>query len=227
MKSSGSRQSRFSAPCRSPCGERGLKYCSPDNKGQRSASLPVLGAWIEMYLWQEMTAGNRSLPVRGAWIEMPTVTRQPPHMPVSLPVRGAWIEIGTNPPHTTIWRCRSPCGERGLKLLYARAARHGKAASLPVRGAWIEISSNQTRRRSSSLSLPVRGAWIEITICARCKARKSSRSPCGERGLKFAKSTNVGLRSRRSPCGERGLKCPYHKMRTNTRLVAPRAGSVD
>ena len=115
LKSSGSRQSRFSAPCRSPCGERGLKYCSPDNKGQRSASLPVLGAWIEMYLWQEMTAGNRSLPVRGAWIEMPTVTRQPPHMPVSLPVRGAWIEIGTNPPHTTIWRCRSPCGERGLK----------------------------------------------------------------------------------------------------------------
>ena len=181
MKSSGSRQSRFSAPCRSPCGERGLKYCSPDNKGQRSASLPVLGAWIEMYLWQEMTAGNRSLPVRGAWIEMPTVTRQPPHMPVSLPVRGAWIEIGTNPPHTTIWRCRSPCGERGLK---------------------------------SATKLE----------CYEIKAR---RSPCGERGLKFAKSTNVGLRSRRSPCGERGLKCPYHKMRTNTRLVAPRAGSVD
>ena len=226
-----------------------MKYCSPDNKGQRSASLPVLGAWIEMYLWQEMTAGNRSLPVRGAWIEMPTVTRQPPHMPVSLPVRGAWIEIGTNPPHTTIWRCRSPCGERGLKLLYARAARHGKAASLPVRGAWIEISSNQTRRRSSSLSLPVRGAWIEMSPAGGVGVLCSCRSPCGERGLKYRGGRTRSCPRRSLPVrgawieilfasipGAKPLSLPVRgawiempvrpAMRDRV-AVAPRAGSVD
>ena len=55
---------------------------------------------------------------------------------------------------------RSPCGERGLKLLYARAARHGKA-SLPVRGAWIEIR-HAAQAAVFPESLPVRGAWIEM-----------------------------------------------------------------
>ena len=54
------------------------------------------------------------------------------------------------------------------------------------------------------VSLPVRGAWIEI-ICARRKARKSSRSPCGERGLKYHYICDLGP----------------------TLEVAPRAGSVD
>ena len=44
---------------------------------------------------------------------------------------------------------RSPCGERGLKSIFALFA--------------LLVDE----------SLPVRGAWIEITICARHKARKS------------------------------------------------------
>ena len=35
-----------------------------------------------------------------------------------------------------------------------------------------------------ALSLPVRGAWIEIVLLAMPPISRSSRSPCGERGLK-------------------------------------------
>ena len=55
---------------RSPCGERGLKLSVARWRSGTPPSLPVRGAWIEMYLWREPTAENRSLPVRGAWIEI-------------------------------------------------------------------------------------------------------------------------------------------------------------
>ncbi len=35
------------------------------------------------------------------------------------------------------------------------------------------------------MSLPVRGAWIEISIRFYCRFSFRSRSPCGERGLKY------------------------------------------
>ena len=35
-------------------------------------------------------------------------------------------------------RCRSPCGERGLKCV-ALACASGRGKSLPVRGAWVEM----------------------------------------------------------------------------------------
>ena len=35
-------------------------------------------------------------------------------------------------------RCRSPCGERGLKCFGVKLL-DGVAESLPVRGAWIEM----------------------------------------------------------------------------------------
>ena len=56
---------------------------------------------------------------------------------------------------------RSPCGERGLKLLSGE----------PV--------------RTHHWSLPVRGAWIEIFLLSASRRLKPCRSPCGERGLKF------------------------------------------
>ena len=34
-------------------------------------------------------------------------------------------------------------------------------------------------------SLPVRGAWVEIVYGARVFGDEASRSPCGERGLKW------------------------------------------
>ena len=56
------------------------------------------------------------------------------------------------------------------------------------------------------LSLPVRGAWVEILSKVMGSSPHVSRSPCGERGLKFDVFCNVNLYLRRSPCGERGLK---------------------
>ena len=56
-------------------------------------SLPVRGAWIEIYddaSWR--TVSVPSLPVRGAWIEIEFPPREE-ESDMSLPVRGAWIEI--------------------------------------------------------------------------------------------------------------------------------------
>ena len=56
------------------------------------ASLPVRGAWIEMFSEKPEGLKALSLPVRGAWIEM--VGKCPDGAQnQSLPVRGAWIEI--------------------------------------------------------------------------------------------------------------------------------------
>ena len=57
--------------------------------------------------------------------------------------------------------CRSPCGERGLKLM-VRVNGRCHCKSLPVRGAWVEMSIITVKMVSKSLSLPVRGAWVEI-----------------------------------------------------------------
>ena len=188
-----------------------------------------------------------SLPVRGAWIEISQRVHQAVRQP-SLPVRGAWIEI--NSPAVTLTEStrRSPCGERGLKLLCG-AVGGNRHKSLPVRGAWIEIFRACWAARTTP-SLPVRGAWIEIFSPASRASPRPGRSPCGERGLKFLRNLQIrGIlaslpvrgawieircrfsarywRSRRSPCGERGLKyflrvCAYRHV-----SVAPRAGSVD
>ena len=57
-------------------------------------------------------------------------------------------------------QCRSPHGERGLKLI--RIVIHRQIQkSLPARGAWIEMKPSTLSRPSLS-SLPARGAWIEI-----------------------------------------------------------------
>ena len=79
-------------------------------------SLPVRGAWIEMFTRQrEKMWEALSLPVRGAWIEISCggALRHPPGL--SLPVRGAWIEILIVPQNAAKCHRRSPCGERGLK----------------------------------------------------------------------------------------------------------------
>lgn len=60
-----------SAVCRSPHGERGLKYLFMLHKRRYNMSLPVCGAWIEIsknILW--ISGALKSLPARGAWIEM-------------------------------------------------------------------------------------------------------------------------------------------------------------
>ena len=75
--------------------------------------------------------------------------------------------------------------------------------SLPTRGAWIEIGSDG-RSSQQMASLPTRGAWIEIRRRGR-RSRWRSRSPRGERGLKFWELDLVDVSA----------------------AVAPHAGSVD
>ena len=57
--------------------------------------------------------------------------------------------------------CRSPCGERGLKL-QTKSANLDEYKSLPVRGAWVEIVV-PTIKPCVTPSLPVRGAWVEMS----------------------------------------------------------------
>ena len=58
-----------------------------------------------------------------------------------------------------------------------------------------------------SPSLPVRGAWVEIVMTAHISRICLSRSPCGERGLKYCCNPHPTSKiASRSPCGERGLK---------------------
>ena len=78
---------------------------------------------------------------------------------LSLPMRGAWIEIRLTPAEIE-QVCRSPCGERGLKLQMVVILLLARL-SLPMRGAWIEIDTAENIARAAK-SLPMRGAWIEI-----------------------------------------------------------------
>ena len=103
-------------------------------------------------------------------------------------------------------RCRSPCGERGLKSCCSLEGAP-MYVSLPVRGAWVEIPSRRFWSRREKLSLPVRGAWVEISSFVRTSGCSIGRSPCGERGLKLSVWLHPQSQRCRSPCGERGLKC--------------------
>ena len=87
-------------------------------------SLPMRGAWIEIYLMVSIVVSIVSLPMRGAWIEIPH------------PPRGWTKEKG-----------RSPCGERGLKYPF-RERSSLQVSSLPMRGAWIEIHIAQHMRKT-------------------------------------------------------------------------------
>ena len=56
-------------------------------------SLPVQGAWIEIFPCERLLASALSLPVQGAWIEMVLRKEAILSDDMSLPVQGAWIEI--------------------------------------------------------------------------------------------------------------------------------------
>ena len=75
--------------CRSPRGERGLKY----GMDVYATSLPSRGAWIEITHCDGGACPIPSLPSRGAWIEILSARGSTMALE-SLPSRGAWIEIG-------------------------------------------------------------------------------------------------------------------------------------
>ena len=131
----------------------------------------------------------QSLPSRGAWIEILGAPGNRIYPPPSLPSRGAWIEIDGTPIQSPVISCRSPHGERGLKLNF-------KVVKFAI-FAW---------------SLPSRGAWIEIQIPVFSPIFITRRSPHGERGLKYFREHLGNGYTRRSPHGERGLKFLYKKV---------------
>ena len=97
---------------------------------------------------------------------------------VSLPSRGAWIEIFLS----AVWSV--------------------SLASLPSRGAWIEMPRALQLHLRTTQSLPSRGAWIEIGTPGALGGWSRSRSPHGERGLKF--DTSEQLRPVRLSLPSRG-----------------------
>ena len=79
---------------RSPHGERGLKSSLTAWKHRKTGSLPTRGAWIEIFYQSKSREARRtSLPTRGAWIEIFSQSKSREARRTSLPTRGAWIEI--------------------------------------------------------------------------------------------------------------------------------------
>ena len=144
---------------RSPQGERGLKSSSGHLINPKIVSLSARRAWIEIFSASNLRMVISSLSARRAWIEM-----------------DIYDVSGPNP------GCRSPQGERGLKL--REAGRRRRATSRSPQGE--------------------RGLKYFVYQASLLHLR---RSPQGERGLKFPTPYQLeGPGKRRSPQGERGLK---------------------
>ena len=194
--------------CRSPRGERGLKYnIKTGGSLTWQKSLPPRGAWIEMTTSQGLFLSLRSRSPRGerglkSTLVGPGASQTNRRSPRgerglkyrglfadterrrSLPPRGAWIEITLSPlPAARAVPCRSPRGERGLKSALC-LRRQTRWSSLPPRGAWIEMFKIRCFSVVRFWSLPPRGAWIEMYISSKTKISLLGRSPRGERGLK-------------------------------------------
>ena len=193
--------------CRSPHGERGLKFAPLVTLPHLRQSLPPRGAWIEISSSYKPPPPRKSLPPRGAWIEIcydigtkQNTTRRSPHGERGLKLRyfAQTFTLPGRSPHgerglkffghsrISVRSCRSPHGERGLKSApIPHPDTYGW--SLPPRGAWIEIALYRRRSRQG-WSLPPRGAWIEILSDFQILSKVGCRSPHGERGLKLWKT---------------------------------------
>ena len=76
-------------------------------------------------------------------------------------------------------------------------------------------------------SLPVRGAWIEIIFRLRSDTQTYSRSPCGERGLKWTNAIKRLNYTKSLPVRGAWIEMPCNCGTSAICRVAPRAGSVD
>ena len=119
--------------------------------------------------------------------------------------------------------CRSPCGERGLK--YRKAPIAAESSVAPHAGSVDWNRGLRLKAPMGGRSLPMRGAWIEMRKRRYKNAKNVSRSPCGERGLKWLLLACIGSSWCRSPCGERGLKYESWE-KLWARCVAPHAGNA-
>ena len=142
----------------------------------------------------------------------------------SLPVRGAWIEISARPDEMIRGRCRSPCGERGLKCrLCSNTHGHSRRSPCGERGL------KSMRFRPAAIPALGRSPCGERGLKWQQQRQRGrggvSRSPCGERGLKWRNKGSSSFRNCRSPCGERGLKSPCRCGRCKSWLSLPVRGA--
>ena len=166
----------------------------------------------------------------------------------SLPVRGAWIEIRNRGCSRCFARCRSPCGERGLKspstATLRRSPRRSPCGerglkfvlrnkfrtevwSLPVRGAWIEMVFALCKDLQLAMSLPVRGAWIEISVLL-INLIGCLSLPVRGAWIEIASGRAVWIIRLSLPVRGAWIEMTLmHVLRIMCRSVAPRAGSVD
>ena len=178
-----------------------------------------------MPTWDASPTSTRSLPIRGAWIEINRDATSPHGRPCRSPSgeRGLKLRVNVRQRRRV---CRSPSGERGLKFVKQGLQNHTRM-SLPIRGAWIEIF-HLIGTTLPILSLPIRGAWIEISSRRPTVRKSTSRSPSGERGLKCkSQLARKHMFRRRSPSGQRGLKLARPQLVLRSGTVAPHSGSVD
>ena len=145
--------------CRSPHGERGLKYQRRAGIAKINGRSPHGERGLKYCVLSSNLSYAESLPTRGAWIEIRSLSFVRCSGVRSLPTRGAWIEIGRCNKIDAKQARRSPHGERGLKLLSLDTA-------------------SQVLGRSPHGERGLKYAdWIIFVVFDR-------RSPHGERGLK-------------------------------------------
>ena len=192
--------------CRSPHGERGLKFWSLHIMLKSNVSLSSRRAWIEIRRFTfKASAHYPSLSSRRAWIEMLTRKNSLLIFTVALLTESVDWNLSYRRREPLVLS-RSPHGERGLKYIYifyliftTSRSPHGERGlkyflkllynkifmSLSSRRAWIEIKPLKTFIFKISLSLSSRRAWIEIKFIFCPCGLWAGRSPHGERGLKF------------------------------------------
>ena len=73
----------------------------------------------------------------------------------------------------------------------------------------------------------MRGAWIEIFSANASIAKYASRSPCGERGLKFFRLQRDYQGALSLPVRGAWIEIVHDRVSARFQRVAPRAGSVD
>ena len=147
LKCDGLRGSVGTKSRRSPCGERGLKSARGRGCHPNGESLPVRGAWIEMFSSRQSWTASRRSPCGERGLKLSAVAQKEVAIRRRSPCgeRGLKCSGGTLPRQSA--DRRSPCGERGLKSR-RRGECPARERSLPVRGAWIEIASlNCPKRR--------------------------------------------------------------------------------
>ena len=137
---------------RSPYGERGLKLPQQDHARGNARSLSLRRAWIEISnVGGIVDVDIGSLSLRRAWIEI--CGSKKGHM--ARPCRSPYGERGLKLQMTNVLSdeaCRSPYGERGLKFGHDDDSTV-RNRSLSLRRAWIEICSPRLMMRLGYVAL--------------------------------------------------------------------------